>query len=102
MTNPSFENDLQEGVDEKVKRPKKFKVVLLNDDFTPIDFVIQILQEVFNKNHQDAHNITMDIHQKEKGICGVFSKDVAETKAKLVCQLAEKNGFPLTAISEED
>ncbi len=79
----------------KTKRPPFFKVVLLNDDYTPMDFVVFILKDVFHKNHEEAVTIMMDIHQKGEGVCGVFTRDVAETKAELVITMSRRSEYPL-------
>ncbi|MDE3038843.1 MAG: ATP-dependent Clp protease adapter ClpS [Pseudomonadota bacterium] len=79
----------------KTKRPPYFKVVLLNDDFTPMDFVVFILKDIFRKNHEEAVSIMLDIHHKGVGVCGVYTRDVAETKAELVITLSRRNEYPL-------
>lgn len=79
----------------KTKRPPFFKVVLLNDDYTPMDFVVFILKDVFHKNHEEAVTIMMDIHQKGEGVCGVYTRDVAETKAELVITMSRRSEYPL-------
>src|SRR5689334_20212795 len=79
----------------KTKRPPYFKVVLLNDDFTPMDFVVFILKDIFRKAHEEAVNIMLEVHQKGAGVCGVYTRDVAETKAELVITLSRRNEYPL-------
>ena len=79
----------------KTKRPPFFKVVLLNDDYTPMDFVVYVLKDVFHKNHEQAVSIMMDVHQKGEGICGVYTRDVAETKAELVITISRQSEYPL-------
>lgn len=86
----------------KTKRPPFFKVVLLNDDFTPMDFVVFILKDVFRKNHEDAVSTMLDVHHKGAGICGVFTRDVAETKSELVVTLARRNEYPLQCRVEKE
>jgi ATP-dependent Clp protease adaptor protein ClpS len=86
----------------KTKRPPLFKVVLLNDDYTPMDFVVFILKDVFHKNHEDAVGIMMDIHHKGAGICGVYTRDVAETKAELVITMSRRNEYPLQCRVEKN
>lgn len=86
----------------KTKRPPYFKVVLLNDDFTPMDFVVFILKDIFRKSHEDAVNVMMDIHQKGAGTCGVYTRDVAETKAEMVITLARRNEYPLQCSVEKE
>ena len=86
----------------KTKRPPLFKVVLMNDDFTPMDFVVFILKDIFRRSHEEAVSIMMEIHQKGEGICGVFTRDVAETKAELVITLARRNEYPLQCRVEKE
>jgi ATP-dependent Clp protease adaptor protein ClpS len=79
----------------KTKRPPFFKVVLLNDDYTPMDFVTFVLKDIFHKNHEEAVSIMMEIHSKGEGMCGVYTRDVAETKAELVITISRRNEYPL-------
>ncbi|OGB04101.1 MAG: ATP-dependent Clp protease adapter ClpS [Burkholderiales bacterium RIFCSPHIGHO2_12_FULL_61_11] len=85
---------------EKTKPPQMYQVVLLNDDYTPMEFVVVVIQEFFNKDRETATQIMLKIHLDGKGICGVFSKDVAATKVDQVTEAARKNGHPLQCISE--
>lgn len=84
----------------KTKPPAKYQVTLLNDDFTPMDFVILILQEYFNKAGAEAERIMLAVHVNGKGICGLYSKDVAETKVTHVLAHARKDGHPLQCVME--
>lgn len=86
----------------KTKRPPYFKVVLLNDDFTPMDFVVFILKDIFRKNHEDAISTMLEIHNKGAGIGGVYTRDVAETKAELAITLARRNEYPLQCRVEKE
>jgi len=79
----------------QTKRPPWFKVVLLNDDYTPMDFVVFLIKDIFHRNHEEAVSIMLDIHKKGAGVCGVFTRDVAETKAELVITLSRRNEYPL-------
>lgn len=79
----------------KPKVPDYFKVVLLNDDYTPMDFVVLILKDIFRKSHEEAVSIMLEIHQRGEGICGVYTRDVAETKAEEVIIVARRNEHPL-------
>lgn len=79
----------------KTKRPPYFKVVLLNDDYTPMDFVVFILKDIFHKDHEGAVGVMMEIHNKGEGVCGVYTRDVAETKAELVITISRRNEYPL-------
>ena len=86
----------------KLKPPKRYKVVLMNDDFTPMEFVIQVLQSFFRLDRESAVQIMMSVHTKGKGICGVFSKDIAETKVVQVNEYSRQNQHPLMCSMEED
>ncbi|MDO8453954.1 MAG: ATP-dependent Clp protease adapter ClpS [Sulfurimonas sp.] len=85
-----------------LKYPKKYKVYLLNDDYTSMDFVIDILMTLFHKTYQEAENIMLEVHKKEKGLCGVYTHEIAETKVMQVSKKAREHGFPLKAIMEEE
>ena len=84
----------------KTKPPQMYQVVLLNDDYTPMEFVVAVIQEFFNKDRETATQIMLKIHMDGKGICGVFSKDVAATKVDRVMEAAQKSGHPLQCVSE--
>ena len=86
----------------KLELPKMYKVLLLNDDYTTMDFVIEILIDIFHKNEIEAIDIMLKIHQNGSGVCGVFTYDIAETKVIQVKNRARKNEYPLRAIVEED
>jgi ATP-dependent Clp protease adaptor protein ClpS len=79
----------------KTKVPPYFKVVLLNDDYTPMDFVVNILKGIFRKNQEEAVSIMLEIHQKGEGVCGIYTRDVAETKAEETVMIARRNEYPL-------
>ena len=93
------------GVVEKVrpdvKRPQLYKVILHNDDYTTMEFVVNILETVFNKPPAEAHRIMMQVHVQGHGVCGVYTYEVAETKVALVHEQAREHGFPLRASMEE-
>lgn len=92
------QGDLKEKLDE----PKKYKVLLLNDDFTSMDFVVQVLEGIFHRSQGDAFAIMLKIHKEGSGLCGVYPFDIAETKVAQVLSLAKKNRFPLRAVMEEE
>jgi len=96
----NIEFDLQDEI--KIAFPKKYKVYLLNDDYTSMDFVIDILISIFHKSYQEAENIMLDIHKRERGLCGLFTHEIAETKVMQVIKNAKENGFPLKATMEEE
>ena len=87
---------------EKLDRPKKYKVVFYNDDFTPMNLVTSILIEVFNKGLPEAQAIMMRVHKQGKGIAGVYSKQIAETKVETTKMYARGAGFPLYAEAEPE
>lgn len=85
---------------QRVQPPRMYQVVMLNDDFTPMEFVIAVLQELFGKDRESATQIMLKIHLDGRGVCGVFSRDVASTKVEQVLQAAQESGHPLQATSE--
>jgi ATP-dependent Clp protease adaptor protein ClpS len=85
---------------QRVQPPKMDQVVLLNDDYTPMEFVVLVLQEFFNKDRETATQIMLKIHLEGRGVCGVFTRDVAATKVDLVMQASHHHGHPLQCISE--
>jgi ATP-dependent Clp protease adaptor protein ClpS len=85
---------------QKTKPPQMHQVVVLNDDYTPMEFVVMVIQEFFNKDRETATQIMLKIHLDGKGVCGVFSKDVAATKVDQVTEAARKHGHPLQCLSE--
>ena len=97
-TNIEFE--LDEEV--TVKYPKKYKVFLLNDDYTSMDFVVDILMSIFHKNYEEAQDIMLEVHKNDRGLCGVYTYEIAETKIMQVRRKAKDNGFPLKATMEEE
>lgn len=85
-----------------LKYPKNYKVFLLNDDYTSMEFVIDILMNVFHKPFTEAEQIMLEIHKKERGLCGVYTHEIAETKVMQVTKKARDNGYPLKATMEEE
>lgn len=85
---------------QRTAPPQMYQVAMLNDDYTPMEFVILVLQEFFNKDRDTATQIMLKIHLDGKGICGVFSRDIAATKVDQVLDAAMKAGHPLQCISE--
>ena len=86
---------------EAVKPPPMYQVLLLNDDYTPMEFVVAIIQEYFNKDRETATQIMLKVHRDGKGMCGVYPKDIASTKVELVLTHARKAGHPLQCVMEE-
>ncbi|SFZ98486.1 ATP-dependent Clp protease adaptor protein ClpS [hydrothermal vent metagenome] len=85
-----------------LEEPKMFKVLLHNDDYTSMDFVINVLMNIFHKSYEQAEQIMLLVHEKQKAVCGIYSFEIAQTKAQQVKQLAKENEFPLLATIEED
>ncbi len=85
---------------QRVEPPKMYQVVLLNDDYTPMEFVVLVLQEYFNKDRESATQIMLKIHIEGRGVCGVFTRDLAITKVEQVLQAARHHGHPLQCVSE--
>jgi len=84
------------------KKPAMFRVLLLNDDFTPMDFVVLVLEKFFGKNRQEATEIMLHVHRRGVGVCGVYTYEVAETKVNLVMDFARKNEHPLQCTMEKE
>jgi len=89
-----------ERKEQKTEPPPMFQVILLNDDYTPMEFVVMVLQEYFNRDLETATQIMLKIHHDGRGVCGVYSKDVAGTKVELVLAAARRGGHPLQCIME--
>jgi ATP-dependent Clp protease adaptor protein ClpS len=99
---PSREgNTVLEPLQAKVKPPPLYKVLLLNDDFTPMDFVVVVLQQFFALNREQATVVMLKVHREGKGVCGVFPRDVAATKVEQVTAFARQNQHPLACVMEE-
>lgn len=103
---PDQDRDGETGVATKerpkTKRPSMYKVLLLNDDYTPMEFVVWILEAIFNKDREEATKIMLHVHQNGVGVCGVFTYEVAETKVAQVMELARRNQHPLQCTMERD
>lgn len=85
---------------KKVARPKKFKVLLHNDDYTTMEFVVHVIKKFFNRSSQEAEEIMMTIHTKGVGVCGIYTYEIAETKVSQVRKYSKTNGHPLKCSSE--
>ncbi len=86
----------------KTKKPPLYKVLLLNDDFTPMEFVVYVLERFFHKNRQEATTIMLHVHRRGVGICGIFTYEVAETKVNQVVDHARQNQHPLQCTMEKE
>ena len=103
--NNSQNNELQRGLlldsQPKTKKPSMYNVLLLNDDYTPMEFVIMVLEKVFNKKQEEATQIMIHVHKNGIGVCGTFTYEVAESKCKSVMDMAKKNEHPLQSAMEK-
>jgi ATP-dependent Clp protease adaptor protein ClpS len=101
-----YNTELEEGVrsktKKKVKEPSMYKVLLLNDDYTTMDFVVEVLRFVFHKSVMDATQIMLNVHRNGVGLCGIYPFEVAETKVNTVEALARERGFPLKCTIERE
>lgn len=86
----------------KTKKPSMYKVMLLNDDYTPMEFVVHVVEKFFSKSHQEATDIMLHVHRRGVGICGVFTREVAETKVAQVMDFARANEQPLQCTMERE
>ena len=86
----------------ELKKPALYKVILLNDDYTPMEFVVVVLEKFFRKNREEATQIMLQVHQKGMGICGVYTREVAETKVRQVTVFSSENQHPLQCTMEPE
>ncbi len=96
------EDTVLEAQKAKLKPPPMFKVLLLNDDYTPMDFVVMVLQRFFSVSREKATQIMLKVHREGAGVCGVYPRDVAATKVELVMSYARQHQHPLRCVMEED
>ena len=89
------------AVKPKTKKPSMYKVLLLNDDYTPMEFVVEVLQKIFSLDRTTATRIMLEVHTKGKGVCGVYTYEIAETKVAQVTGLAQQHQHPLLCTMEE-
>jgi len=108
MSDPQDDNEMVDGYDiaveeakPKVKRPPLFRVVLINDDYTPMEFVVDILESVFGMERTRATQVMLEVHTKGKGICGVYDYGIAETKVAQVMGIAKQHQHPLLCTMED-
>ena len=103
---PDNGDDLERGVAvksrPKTKKPSMYKVLMLNDEYTPMEFVIYVLESFFSMSHDEATQVMLHVHQKGVGVCGVFTYEIAETKVNQTMDLAQKNEHPLQCTIEKD
>ena len=100
--NPNTTRDESTLLKERLKRPEKYKVVLHNDDFTPMEFVVELLELVFRRSPAESTRIMLQIHRKGIGIAGVYSREIAEAKTTKTTVVARESGYPLLATTEPE
>ena len=105
QNNDDNNQDFQRGVlldtKPKTKKPSMYNVLLLNDDYTPMEFVVMVLEKIFNKKQEEATQIMLHVHKNGMGVCGTFTYEVAESKCKSVMDMAKKNEHPLQCTMEK-
>jgi ATP-dependent Clp protease adaptor protein ClpS len=94
--------EVLERTRQETKKPELFKVLLLNDDYTTMEFVVLVLEQVFLKSPAEAFRVMMHVHTQGKGLCGLYPHDIAETKIETVHEMAKEHGFPLRADMEAE
>ena len=102
----AIREDYQDGIitaeHVRTKEPPMYKVILLNDDYTTMDFVVHILQQIFHHSTDEAAQIMMNVHNNGRGVAGIYPKEIAETKAHCVHELAQEHEYPLKCVLEPD
>jgi ATP-dependent Clp protease adaptor protein ClpS len=101
-TRSDSDSDVEVREKTRTKTPKQYKVFLLNDDYTTMDFVVEILETVFMKTPAESTQIMLQVHKQGKGLAGVFTKQIAEAKVELVHERASSEGYPLRCVMEEE
>jgi ATP-dependent Clp protease adaptor protein ClpS len=101
-TDRRTDSEILERTKQETKKPELYKVFLLNDDYTTMDFVVDVLESIFHKQPAEAFRIMMLVHTQGKGLCGVYPHEVAETKVDAVVERAREHGFPLRAAMEPE
>ena len=99
--NQDFQRGLLLDTKPKTKKPSMYNVLLLNDDYTPMEFVVMVLEKIFNKKQEEATQIMLHVHKNGIGVCGTFTYEVAESKCKSVMDMAKKNEHPLQCTMEK-
>jgi len=98
---PETEEEVVSETEQEVTEPPMYRVLLHNDDYTTMEFVVELLMYIFNKSLEDATRIMLNVHRNGKGVCGTYTFEVAETKVEMVHQLARERGFPLKSTMEK-
>ncbi len=103
LSNSKFDSEstIEEKVNQEIKKPSKFYVYLLNDDYTPMDFVVEVLCRFFNKNSEQANDIMLTVHNEGRALCGMYTADIAETKVDFVTRFSLEYGHPLKCVTVE-
>ncbi|MEO8077952.1 MAG: ATP-dependent Clp protease adapter ClpS [Acidobacteriota bacterium] len=96
------DGEILERTKQETQKPELYKVLLLNDDYSTMDFVVEVLESIFHKEPAEAFRIMMAVHTQGRGLCGVYPYEVAETKVDAVMERARENGFPLRAAMEPE
>jgi len=99
---PGNANQIDTEDQQKIELPKKYKVILHNDDYTPMEFVVEILIDVFKKDEMTATNIMLNVHNLGQGVCGIYTFEIAETKVARVMDMAQQHEYPLKASMEAE
>lgn len=102
MARQHQESSVIEAHHSKLAPPRLYTVLLLNDDFTPMDFVVLVLQKFFSKNREQATQIMLKVHVEGRGVCGIYPRDIAATKVEQVASFARDNQHPLACVMEEN
>lgn len=102
MTQPQTGEQVHSETRDETQHPPMYRVLLHNDDYTTMEFVVEILMYIFNKSPETAAKIMMNVHQKGVGVCGVYTHEIAETKVNAVHNLARESGFPLRCSMEQE
>ena len=100
--NPDLEERIKSATRVEVKEPSLYKVLLLNDDYTTMEFVVEVLRHVFQKTIEQATQIMLNVHQNGVGVCGIYPYEIAETKVNTVDALSRERGFPLKCTMERE
>jgi ATP-dependent Clp protease adaptor protein ClpS len=102
MSNTELDVQIDEKIKKKIVEPKLYKVIFLNDDYTPMEFVVSLIITLFKHSEETAHSITMRIHEEGSGVVGIYSFELAEQKSLEATVLSRDNGFPLRVKIEEE
>jgi ATP-dependent Clp protease adaptor protein ClpS len=101
MTSPNDPSTILERQEAKTKPPPMFQVLLLNDDFTPMEFVVVVLQKFFGMGREKATQVMLAVHREGRGVCGLYPRDIASTKVEQVCSFSRQHQHPLQCVMEE-